>query len=83
MARKFDPLKHCLHLCSKEMFYEVEDAEADAHREHVERVYGACDTTTYWCQRTQTGRGPDEKPVSASSCAAAGRSCFEGLRSIT
>ena len=44
----------CLNLRCKEMFYKDDDPEAEQHQADVERVYGACDTTAYWCQCTQS-----------------------------
>ena len=71
---RVDPSTFCLHLRSKNMFYEVEDSLA-------ERAADPFDTTAYWCDATQTGRGPDEKPVSCRDCVV-GRSCYRGVQSI-
>ena len=79
MSSKFDSEHHCLQLRCKQMFYQVEDLPGDKHERH----YGDCDTTVYWCECTQTGRGPDEKPVHMSQCSSPLRKCFEGIHSIT
>ena len=73
----------CLNLRCKEMFYKDDDPEAEQHQADVERVYGACDTTAYWCQCTQTGRGPDGKPVMRVVCNDASRKCFETIHFLT
>ena len=71
---RVDPALFCLHLRSKQMTYEVEDRRAD-------RAADPFDATPYWCDATQTGRGPDEMPVSCRDCLP-GRSCYAGIDSI-
>ena len=82
MPNQPKPIETCLHLRSKEMFYEVPSRAAEEHRKEVERLFGACDTTAYWCECTQTGRGPDDQPASRDACCRAGRKCFVGIESI-
>lgn len=77
MTVRFDPTTTCLHLRCKQMFYEVIDEDTE-----FEEPSPASDTAAFWCQQTQTGRGPDEKPVNRSECCP-GRSCFENARSLT
>ena len=77
MARYHDPLIHCLHLRCKQMTYEV-PGEEPAEESHVS---SACDTTAYWCQCTQTARGPDERPVGRAECVL-GRKCFESFATL-
>ena len=79
MSSKFDSEQICLNLRCKQMFYQVEDLEGD----RLERHYGDCDTTAYWCECTQTGRGPDDQPVHKEQCNSPLRKCFEGIPSIT
>lgn len=81
MTSKFDPQTTCLKLRCKQMFYEEKDEAALEHDREVERAYGACDTTAYWCDCTQTGRGPDGQRVARSTCQA-GRVCFEKIVSF-
>ncbi len=69
----------CLNLRSKDMFYK-HPASVDAeHEAVVARLYGTADTKAYWCQCTQTGRGPDDRPVNKGECSKAERKCFLGL----
>ncbi len=73
MATRFDHLKKCLHLRCKQMFYE--DLDPNEARE-LEVPSSSSDTTAYWCDCTQTGRGPDDRPVNLRECGAR-RACFE------
>ena len=82
MPSKIDAKHLCLNLRCKQMFYKVADSEADAHDKEVERLFGPCDTTTYWCECTQTGRGPDEQPVGKGECSPS-RKCYQGIHAIT
>ena len=75
MAPRFDPETTCLHLRSKQMAYE-DPATAPMDEESSD-----IDTTVYWCQCTQTGRGPDAKPVRKDLCCP-GRTCFENVSSL-
>lgn len=79
MSRRTDDEHLCLNLRCKRMYYEVEDLEG----EKPERHYGDADTTMYWCECTQTGRGPDERPANREECKSPTRKCFEGIHSIT
>jgi hypothetical protein len=80
MAARFDPTITCLNLRCKQMYYEVDEPEDGATGEPRS---GSCDTAAYWCLRTQTGRGPDEKPVGREACTHGGRTCFEGVAQLT
>ena len=72
----------CLNLRSKDMFYK-HPASVDAEQEAlVARLYGTADTKTYWCQCTQTGRGPDDQPVNKGECSKTGRKCYLGLHNL-
>ncbi len=73
----------CFNLRSKEMLYGEKTDEAIAHDKEVERLFGACDTAAYWCQCTQTGRGPDDQPVNRPACSLLGRKCYEGIGDLT
>jgi len=77
MTSRFDPQRMCLHLRCKQMFYEHIDVENPR-----EPPGPASDTTVYWCECTQTGRGPDEQVVNIASCASRSRRCFEGFASL-
>ena len=79
-ARKVEP---CVNLCSKEMFYKDPADPPDPHQKEVERLGGTCDTSTYWCQCTQGGRGPDDQPVDRDACSKRKRSCYKGFRDLT
>ena len=79
MSSKSDSEHLCLNLRYKQMFYEVEDVDG----KKPERHYGEPDTTADWCECTQTGRGPDGKPVDRKQCSSPFRKCFEGIHSIT
>ena len=67
---KFDPHKMCMHLRWKQMFYQDPDAPEKEENETD------LDTRQYWCELTQTGRGPDEQPVARKECCP-GRACCE------
>lgn len=82
MAKPVDPLKTCVHLRSKEMFYKSESSRDLEHEADVERLFGACDTTSFWCQCTQTARGPDSAIAGRSECTAQGRKCFVGIEKL-
>ena len=80
MKYPVDPLKTCLHLRCKQMFYGAERSEEE--QEELETDYGRCDTTAYWCGLTELGRGPDDEPCSREECSEARRPCFVGVKSI-
>lgn len=80
MSDSVDPLKTCVHLRCKGMFYK---SEVSQEKPEEEKHYGHCDTAVYWCDCTQTGRGPDEKRVNLKACSEADRSCFKGVQSST
>ncbi len=83
MSTTPDPKSACLHLRCKQMFYKDPDEEEQEHRLEVERLFGACDTTAWWCECTQTGRGPDGQPCNHGDCVRPSRKCFVGLHSLT
>lgn len=83
MTHEFDPRKTCLHLRTKAMSYAVPSKEAEEHAKEVERLYGACDTAVYWCDCTQGGRGPDDRPANLEACSRPGRRCFVSVSSLT
>jgi len=59
---------HCLKLRTKGMYVQsVVDPDEST-------FYDAYDNAVYWCVATQTGFGPDGKPVRPDSCRH-GRSC--------
>ncbi len=70
-------------LRSKQMFYKDEDREEEEQRREVARLFGECDTTAFWCECTQTGRGPDGEPANCEECSSRSRSCFVGVHSLT
>jgi hypothetical protein len=78
MRYPVDPLKNCLHLQCKQMLYGAERSPQE--QEELEKSYGRCDTTVYWCDRTQTGRGPDDERVNPKACSQPRRSCFAGIK---
>ena len=82
MPSGLDPRSTCLHLRSKEMFYSASSERDPEHDAAIEKNYGACDTTAFWCQCTQTGRGPDQGVVGRAECSQRGRTCFAGLDSL-
>ncbi|MBI4604532.1 MAG: hypothetical protein HY721_21430 [Planctomycetes bacterium] len=82
MAKPLNPLKTCLNLRSKQMFYETESSRSPEHDAEVERLFGACDTAVFWCQCTQTARGPDDLVVGRAECCDPARKCFSGLQSL-
>ena len=72
----------CLKLLSKELFYkDMSDPGLEEVRE-VEKRFGTCDTAMYWCDCTQTGRGPDDQPANKQACSRAGRGCYVGLSDL-
>lgn len=73
----------CLHLRSKEMFYQ----EAGAPPSEYERAMQALSVAppaahACWCFHTQTGRGPDDQPAGEVACSDPGRGCFKGIEHI-
>lgn len=80
MAFHHDPRKHCQNLRCKEMYAQ---APPDPEREARDaELYGVPDGTAFWCQITQTARGPDGERVKADICSSA-RSCFVGIEDLT
>lgn len=77
-----DAQQPCLHLRSKEMFYQDPAAAPSEHDEEVRRAYGAWDTKAWWCQCTQTARGPDDRPVNRTACCRSDRPCYAGLEKL-
>ena len=82
MAKAHNPLTTCLHLRSKQMYYEGAGTRSPEHDAEVERLFGPCDTSAYWCQCTQTGRGPDRETVGREECGRQSRKCFVGIESL-
>ena len=83
MSARYDPAKICQKLRSKEMLIFVDHPE-NPDDDDTADLYGSHDGTCYWCQFTQTGRGPDGEPVRATECTlGTHRSCFVGVDSIT
>jgi hypothetical protein len=72
----------CLNLRTKSMFYRDPSEKPSEHELEVERLFGKCDTATWWCQLTQTGRGPDDQPVNQAGCSCVERKCYFGLAQI-
>jgi hypothetical protein len=79
MFYRLDPLKTCLHLRCKQMLYGAERSQEE--QDYLEKHYGKCDTTVYWCDRTQTGRGPDQQRANSTECTKE-RPCFVGIESL-
>ena len=61
---------YCKHLRTKSMYTGSTPEEAFADKE------GSVDSRHFWCNRTQTATGVDDKPVGKNICNAS-RSCFE------
>ena len=76
MGKRLDPLKTCVNLRSKDMYYAGSGPSDDAEQALMEKAYGSCDTTAFWCGCTQGSRGPDGGVVGRSECTTAGRPCF-------
>jgi hypothetical protein len=72
----------CLKLRYKQMFYKDVSAAPSENDKEIARVYGSWDTTAYWCDCTQGGRGPDDQPVNREACSRAGRPCHVGLEKL-
>ena len=83
MSSKIDSKNLCLNLRCKQMYYKVEDPEWEEHQKEVDRLFGPCDSTVYWCECTETGRGPDDQPVHKDQCCSPTRKCFEGVQFLT
>jgi hypothetical protein len=64
------------------MYYETASTRSPEHDADVEKLFGAADTAMFWCQCTQTARGPDEKIAGRAECQNSGRKCFVGLSSL-
>lgn len=79
MPFQYDPMKVCQKLRCKEMF--IHDG-TDTPEEH-EHLLDDYDAVAYWCEETQTGRGPDGQQVHKTECSiGCSRSCFVGIESI-
>ncbi len=63
--RKFQRLKVCRHVRSKESFYSETPLVEDEFHSGV-----------YWCDLTSDGIGPDGRSADAEECCQ-GRACFE------
>ena len=75
-------LTTCLNLRCKEMFYKDPAAALAVPDGDVEEPFNGFEATAYWCQGTQTGRGPDSEPVNKRACSNAVRRCFVGLETL-
>lgn len=62
---------YCKHLRTKTMFTGATPAEAFA-----DKADGETTPRHFWCNRTQTVVGVDDRPVNQNTCTP-GRSCFE------
>ncbi len=82
MAENTNGTPLCLNLRSKDMFYRTRTAEDAEHEALIERLYGKAETKAFWCQCTQGGRGPDEKPVNRAECSRKDRPCYKGLEDV-
>ena len=82
MGKRLDPLKTCVNLRSKDMYYASASASSDADEASMERTYGGCDTTAFWCSCTQGSRGPDGGITGRSECTVEGRSCFVSIERL-
>jgi hypothetical protein len=79
MSFHHDPKVHCQNLRAKEMF--AQEPRDVAREEALAEEYGAYETTAFWCQLTQTGRGPDGRRANGRECCRA-RPCFLGIEEI-
>jgi hypothetical protein len=61
----------CKHLRTKKMYVEATVEEALAEKSGAE-----ASPCHYWCNRTQTVAGPDDRPVHKAACGPA-RSCYQ------
>jgi hypothetical protein len=87
MAERSRPAVFCLNLRSKEMFYKdpaqggVMPGMTLAAPDGDESGHGF-DGTAYWCQCTQTGRGPDDQIVGKTHCSDPGRTCHVSIANL-
>ena len=79
MANEQERRPPCLDLRFKQMFYRDLNEPLSEYEARQRELYGPSDTNAYWCQRTQTGRGPDEQPVNRAACSCADRKCYKSL----
>ena len=82
MASEAEAKPPCLNLRCKEIFYKDVEAPPTEHDLRVEQLYGKFDTRSYWCQGTQTGRGPDGQPVDRPGCSLRTRPCYKGIENL-
>jgi hypothetical protein len=82
MGKRLDPLKTCVNLRSKDMYYAGSAPADEAQEAAMEQAYGGSDTTAFWCGCTQGARGPDGGIVGRSECVAAGRTCFVSIERL-
>ena len=77
-------VRPCMDLVSKDMLYlDPADVAAKAKEDaEIARIYGECDTTAYWCELTQVGHGPDERPVDKAACSQPGRRCYKSVLDV-
>ncbi len=80
MAFHFDPKTHCQNIRCKEMYSQA--PRDQRWEEEMAEYYGSYDTTVFWCQLTQAGRGPDGERVDSGLCLR-GRNCFINVDELT
>ena len=86
MTFKYDPSKICQKLRCKEMLIHVDKPERaeDSIGSNEEGLFDHYDAVAYWCECTQTGRGPDGERVHMNCCSqGTRRECFIDINSIT
>lgn len=71
-----DDRRPCAKLRYKQMFYKDVDGPPSEREAAAAATYGSWDTTAYWCDCTQGGRGPDDQPVNRDVCSNPRRACF-------
>ena len=72
----------CLHLRSKEMFYRPPAGAPSEHDRAVRETYGFHDNRSWWCQCTQTARGPDDRPANEKACSSPDRTCYADVKTL-
>jgi hypothetical protein len=81
MPPRFDPTKICTKLRCKEMLIHVDNPE---YGKDDLGLFDPYDAVAYWCDCTQTGRGPDGERVHVDACSCGTtRSCFVNIESLT
>ena len=87
MPFKYDPTKVCQQLRCKEMLIHTDhtsDHTSTATDDATdEGLFDPYDAVAYWCECTQTGRGPDGERVHMDCCSlGTSRQCFVNIDSI-